>query len=608
MGILKNGWMKTVLALTVIALWGGTIATHTHAQFDKIKKAVDGDKKDKKDKKEKKDDKKTDKKKKDDSKKEDEETKTTTTTTTGSSGTAGGTKKVDDGKSIEDCDDTKIAKGYLYWIEQYLTEYNNPFKAEETLEKSKESLKKAKTSCPDVDASSIETKLAEYEKQIAVKIKEANAKQNAEKMLQDASFMFDAVIYNILDRAWEGMFKKKDEAQKLYDECVKLDYPKKKKQLDDLLAADADLKAKANEEYGGYTAMMKSYMKFEESVNTFLVKEIDRAIEEAYAQKAKGKNNLNNAQETAEAGLLTAQAILLVIPDHAQTLKLQKDVQTILDAIDKELGGSVYTSAIHKKNVGKIVFSKSPIVIKAEKEDGFTSNFTGNDYIYAMAYLKGPLEALAYNWECTVKIYVDGDEKKSRSFTASEQAKKQTWLDFEIVPDAATSTQYGCVEYSKALSEISPRNHTVKVEFWDKECIKQLAVGEFNLDASTGMETLQNNAKKLAQKALDKVRMPAAGMKNTAFEQKIMSDWTNERYKALRAVIYDKDWSIQRNAITGLIEHRYVWCAVAVKTTDGDCKIFYVSYKQDYAGGSYGAFKGWGVGDNELINCDNVNK
>jgi len=312
--------------------------------------------------------------------------------------------------------------------------------------------------------------------------------------------------------------------------------------------------------------------------------------------------------DAAEAGVLTAKAILLVIPDYAKALKLQKDAQVVVDAVDKEFGGSIYTSPYHKENVGKIVFSKSPIAIKMEKKEAITNEFTGGDYIYGMAYLKGPIESLAYNWECAVRIYVDDNEKMYRRFVASDQSKKQTWLDFEIVPDAATSTQYGCVEYSKALAEISPRNHVIKVEFWDKEFINLLAVGEFNLDASQGNDILQNNAKKLSQKALDQVRMPAAGMKNAAFEQKIMSDWKNERYTPLRAVVTSTDWTIQRNAITSVIEHRYVWCAVAVKTSEGDCKIFYVSYKQDWNGSAYGKLNSWGMGDSELINCDNVMK
>ncbi len=305
---------------------------------------------------------------------------------------------------------------------------------------------------------------------------------------------------------------------------------------------------------------------------------------------------------------MTAQAILLVIPDHAKAQKLLKDAQAVVAAVEKDMGGSIFTSALHKQNAGKIIFSKSPIAIKAENAAAFVKDFTGNDFIYGMAYLKGPIESLAYNWECAVKIYVDDNEKMSRYFTASDQAKKQTWLEMEIVPDAATAVQSGCIEYSKALSEISPRPHVIKVEFWDKEFINLLASGEFNLDASEGMETLQNNAKKLSQKALDKVRMPAAGMQNASFEQTIKNDWTNERYKALRAVVTSKDWTIKRNAITGVIEHRYVWCAVAVKTNDGDCKIFYVSYKQDWNGSAYGKFNSWGMGDNELINCENVMK
>ena len=604
------------LSFLLIFLFAEPVHQNVYGQLDKLKKAAEKDKKDKESKKtdkkteKKKEVKKTDKKEEGDTAKEDTEAQ--------KSDEQAAEKAVHDdavkneqktsGRSIEDCDDTRSAKGYLYWIEQNLTTYDNAYKAQEYVEKTQEALKKAKTSCSDVDVSSIVTKLADLQKQVDVKLGAEKAKENAEKLLQKASFAFGPILDNMLYNGYVGMFTKKETAQKLYDECVKLDFVSFKKQVEEVLAGNAELKKKATDTYGEYTTLMSNYSKFEEQVNTFLVNEINQAVEEAYAQKAKGKNNLNNALEAAEAAELTAKAVLLVIPAHAKTAQLLKDAQSVVAAVEKEFGGSIFTSAYHKENAGKIVFSKSPITIKAENPAAMTKDFLASDYIYAMAYLKGPIESLAYNWECAVRIYVDDAEKMYRRFKASEQSRKQTWMDLEIVPDAATSVQFGGTEYSKALAGVSPRNHTVRVEFWDTDFTKLLASGEFNLDATQGMETLEKNAKLLSQKLLDKVRMPAAGMKNASFEQKIMSDWNNDRYKALRAVITSNDWSIQRNAITSVIEHRYIWCAVAVKTTDGDCKIFYVSYKQDYTGGGYGSLNSWGMGDSELINCDNVMK
>ncbi len=590
-----SGILILSLFTAFLLLYGVAGTTAAYAQFDKIKKAVD---------KEKKSVNKNEKGKKVKSEKGTSGNLSVTDNSAGSSSGITQTGNSEDCKTIDDCEDAKAAVNFLNYANMHITEITDPAGAQGYVVKAKESLKKAKANCPGVDLSPVENRLAEIENKLA----DFNKAADAQTTLSMARNVFDPVVNSILGRGYDGMFSKKNEAQDLYDACAKVDYINLKKTLDDILTKDAGLKEQATNQFGDYTAFMNAYKQFEERVNNYLVGEINRSIEGAYAQKAKGKNNLNDALEAAEAGVLTAKAVLLIIPSHAKITSLLKDAQAATGMLEKEMGGSVYTSSFHKEQAGKIVFSKSPLVIRTEKQEAIVKDFTANDFIYSMAYLKAPVESQTFNRGCVIRMYVDDNMIMFREFTVSEQNKSQTWSGFEIVPDPVISEQSGCVEYSKALSAVSPRTHTVRVEFWNNDYTKLLASGEFNLDATQGLDVLQQNARKLSQKALDKVRMPAAGMQNASFEQVIKKDWTNERYKALRAVIYDKDWKIQRNAITGVIEHRYVWCAVAVKTNEGDCKIFYVSYKQDYAGGSYGAFKSWGMGDNELINCDHVMK
>ncbi len=98
-------------------------------------------------------------------------------------------------------------------------------------------------------------------------------------------------------------------------------------------------------------------------------------------------------------------------------------------------------------------------------------------------------------------------------------------------------------------------------------------------------------------------------MKNAQLEKEMVAASDHDNDKPLRAVITANEWTIHRNPISGAIEYRTINAALATKrVSDGTCRIFYVSFKQMYNGGSYGKTQHHGVGDNEEIPCENVNK
>jgi hypothetical protein len=79
--------------------------------------------------------------------------------------------------------------------------------------------------------------------------------------------------------------------------------------------------------------------------------------------------------------------------------------------------------------------------------------------------------------------------------------------------------------------------------------------------------------------------------------------------EVLRVVIIDPDWMIRRNAITGIILHRYIRAAIAVKNDDGTCTVWQlVTFQQDYVSNKFQATRFDGIGDPFTIPCENVQK
>jgi hypothetical protein len=433
--------------------------------------------------------------------------------------------------------------------------------------------------------------------------------QDEGKYIQESNGNLSS-LSNMIDYYRQGKFNDKSYAEEFYKYCTESDYQNRKKKIEEIVAKNPAYTESSNEYGSYYNYFMTAFpKKMQEFLDNSLIKDINNSIEEAYAMLAGGKTKLTKATELAECAVLVTNGLNMVFPDNTTLQDLNKEAKSALDKMAGSLA-SIYTSPFHKQNAGKTIFSKSPIEIKKENPTAIINKFIAGDFIYGMFYLKGTFKELTQSeYKLTTLIEVDGNEKANHEFSLSEQNGEMTYLNTEIVPDPATSLTRGCAKFSMGLANLSPRKHKVKVILRHQTGESGiLSEGEFELDCSQGQEKLQKIASDLAQKQLDKVRMPESAMKNPSLEKEIkavLSDWEE---KPLRVVITGSEWTINRNSVTGIIEFRSIWTAVAVKSPDGKCKIFYLSFRQDYNGKSYGKTRRWGVGDSEEISCDNVNK
>jgi len=345
---------------------------------------------------------------------------------------------------------------------------------------------------------------------------------------------------------------------------------------------------------------------------------INALIESAYENKTK---NAQEALKYAEQAKQLSDAALLILPNDAQVKALNKDATSTYKKVGGAVLAKVYTSDFHKKNVGKVVFFTKKPTIKAENSSTVKSTYKAGEYIYAMAYLKGSFKELTKatnNINVTTKIFVDGTEKSSHEFRMNWAYLKEgaTYLFMEIVPDPATNKHSGPAKFAKALANISPRNHTIKVTLSGLQVgssyVIDLAEGEFKLDCSTGQDKLSAYAVKYREKSLSGVYMPKAKMNNTTLANSMKKALQNEGWekgkKVQRVVITGSGWKITKHVVTGKILYRSIPAAVAFKTNEGECKYWNLTFKQVYNGSSYGQTVQGGVGSIVDMSCKNVFK
>jgi len=294
---------------------------------------------------------------------------------------------------------------------------------------------------------------------------------------------------------------------------------------------------------------------------------------------------------------------------------------------------------------GEIVFSKT--LIDPQNPAALTTQFKSGDTIYALAFLqksvlgiigseakKVDVEVFLVELKPPLYSYQQPSEMQleSNTLAVSGDALQKTFLPLDIVPGPNAMTAYGSqnlvyqkfgsefygpVAYAAALSTLEPGEHTIIVKL---SCNYQfVAVGKLVIQGSD-YAVYKKMSKDLNESAsgvsTKKAVMPKAALSDKGLEAEMISAFkSSQTYKdrikgeVLRVVIIDPDWMIRRNELTGIILHRYIRAAIAVKNSDGTCTVWpLVTFQQDYVGDKFQKTKFDGVGDPYKIPCENVGK
>lgn len=398
-------------------------------------------------------------------------------------------------------------------------------------------------------------------------------------------------------------------------DAKELDYPATLKKLKEkgVSTADADQ----------YNRAVNFGEKYKTYWDEDLKSTINNKIEEAYKNR---KDNESEAIGSIKDAQKLAEAAFLILPDNADVISLKADADKSFNEIAGAYSSKVFTSDFHKNNAGKILFSKTPIVVGKEDPNQFTTKFTAADNIYAIIYFNGILNDLQSTSGAAYELLIDGSTNKYINFGHNPEDMKNSWYPVEIMP--AVDKAYhsiDCKEFAKVLTDLSPRTHTIKFTYSGN--YTKLAEGEFTIDLA-GMDAakITANAEKASTNAQDnwdrnKV-LPDVFKKNglkyadpelneTVLRSILMNEWQD--CAQILKIVYSADntsneWDLNKNDVgipTSKTTHNTF--AVIYKGKDGWCYyVTWVSMRKEYEGaGKYGSVRFYLEPEHSRIDCKN---
>ncbi len=295
---------------------------------------------------------------------------------------------------------------------------------------------------------------------------------------------------------------------------------------------------------------------------------------------------------------------------------------------------------------GEIIFSKKLINPSSPAE--LTTQFQSGDRIYALAFFEKsilgmigkesaksvPVEVFIYELKAPLYDYQQPSEMQleTSALQVSGDALRKNYLPLDIIPEANQMTAYGSkelvykkfgpkfygpVKFAERMGKLEAGEHTIIVKL--KCNYNVVSEGKFVIKGKdyAVYSKISDELNESASNAKTKdAVMPKSALSDKKLEAEMVKAFKgSQTYKdrvkgeVLRIVIIDPDWMIRRNQLTGIILHRYIRAAIAVKNSDGTCTVWQnVTFQQDYVSNKFQKTKFDGIGDPFKIPCENVNK
>lgn len=279
------------------------------------------------------------------------------------------------------------------------------------------------------------------------------------------------------------------------------------------------------------------------------------------------------------------------------------------------------SSAMHKKYVHKVVFSKEPIIYGKEQESKFTTEFKYGDNIYAMAYYSMPVKRLGQYMMLRSRLYPGGtvqkydvrmgDKYKSNHFAGlDEMADTLAYKAFPVVKAPVNGSDWRFVQgmYDYFETVLGLTESSQPQEFFIAMLDNNEAFGRFTYDLS-GAKTgdfaalkpkLEKAGKihdeKEKETAIYNKPMPSewAAKSNTPGPgltiAQLKAEYQNEKPDAVIVKVHITGkqaprWNIAKNSL-GVPRYKYLSEKVIFfYKIDGMCRMQETTVKRDYEGG-----------------------
>jgi hypothetical protein len=270
------------------------------------------------------------------------------------------------------------------------------------------------------------------------------------------------------------------------------------------------------------------------------------------------------------------------------------------------------TSETHKNNIGKIVFSKSPIPKGTENGSSLTDQFNGTDKIYGRLYMDNTIMNVItkyggynsssfdigqegfYSWVIIdEKDTLDKDKEPDgydlKILNTGKGNEKNTTHEVIINPIRPQLTE---IESPAMLpyyiNKMTPGVHTIRIVVFGAQTKKVFATGEFKYTKTAGLIVPYGYDYHLLGCKNGKVDPALEGQMKNAFKEGYSHEFKNG-FTIAKIIICDKEWTTARNSFSGIITGRGIDADVLLKDSYGNYKLYSkVGFGQDYNGKSYG--------------------
>lgn len=253
--------------------------------------------------------------------------------------------------------------------------------------------------------------------------------------------------------------------------------------------------------------------------------------------------------------------------------------------------------AFSEKGINKIVWSNvaypSGNLSEKDNMDVLKSTLP----VYGTAFLSAKLKDLlrAGGSQLFLTIKIDGAKTYLSDpyiFLTNDMLDK-SYVQFTLVPSLTDSISHlvkngnlTTKEFSELFLKKDPKVYKVTVYFEFGKTNEKIE-GSFDYDITGGVELNQQVVTRLSDGLGDGVELPAAAMKNEAFESQMLALANHHaengaKYTTCR--ITSPDWTIMKNDLGVIVERRLAAFLVA-KYPDGHCELSKKFFRQAYAGG-----------------------
>ncbi len=430
------------------------------------------------------------------------------------------------------------------------------------------------------------------------------------------------------------------EFENFANDIKKLDYMNTIQEIKDLGNPDGEF----------WESDMKAYYDFENTFPTdFETKAMPRVQEKIkyayslYSKRQQYPNNVNTAINELEKVKVAIDACKKSFPNSEQIKNGVIDFYSAWDEIAGPVYKGTYLCDFHKENPGRIFYSKEPIDPNNIDPTKFTTEFSLNDHIYAIAFLPKKMKlmgepgkddkGLFFKYFTNIDHNVSYTDYVQCYIDKKEYEKNKAYFLMDIMPDPAKASQWDAGMWMDKFAKLSPRKHKFNVSVYKYQPADGWASGEFSIDL-TGMDKAKMNAD--AKAAMTKVeeniaknqQLPDAFKKKSAvFKDPALSvngikaivkrEWGSYIAQVLKVAIVNdgkNTWEVAKDDL-GYPENKQNSCAIyiAYKGTDGNCYFIDQSilFVKDYeGGGKYSStIRIWGHYDLHKIvriACENI--